>query len=353
MNIRDILEDIVELGASDLFIIAGSPIAYKKDNQITKYNDQRLLPADTKALIQEIYTLAIDESFEKFERSGDDDFSFSLANIGRFRVNAYKQRNSMAAVLRIVSFQLPDYQKMRIPETIMDLAKSKKGMVLVTGPAGSGKSTTLACIIDRINKSRNTHIITIEDPIEYLHSHQLSLVSQREVEHDTASYNQALRAALREAPEVILLGEMRDLETIETAVTAAETGHLLFSSLHTIGASNTVDRIIDVFPSNQQEQIRFQLSMVLSAVISQQLVPGIDGKMIPVFEIMFVNQAIRNLIREGKTHQLENTILSNRQSGMITNDESLLELYKNGEITKETALQHATNQAVMAKKIGI
>jgi len=353
MNIRQILENVVALGASDLFIIAGSSCAYKKDNQIIKYNNQRLSPADTKQFIQDIYDLAMNESFEKFEKTGDDDFSFSLANIGRFRVNAYKQRTSLAAVLRIVSFDLPDYKKMRIPETIINLYHQKKGMILVTGPAGSGKSTTLACIIDKINQNRNTHIITIEDPIEYLHSHQKSLVSQREVKHDTVSYNYALRAALREAPEVILLGEMRDLETIETAVTAAETGHLLFSSLHTIGASHTVDRIIDVFPSNQQEQIRFQLSMVLNAVISQQLVPAINGKMIPVFEIMFVNQAIRTLIREGKTHQIENVMLSHHQQGMITNDEALLELYKNGEITKETALSHSTNQIVLAKKLGI
>jgi pilus retraction protein PilT len=351
MNIRQVLEDVVNIGASDIFIIAGFPCAYKKNNKIIKYNDEKLLAEDTRQIIKDIYDLAIDESFEEFEKKGDDDFSFSLSHVGRFRVNAYKQRNSIAAVLRIVSFELPDYQKMRIPESIMNLCSKNKGMILVTGPAGSGKSTTLACIIDKINKSRNTHIITIEDPIEYLHSHQMSIVSQREVEHDTKTYNCALRAALREAPEVILLGEMRDLETIETAVTAAETGHLLFSTLHTIGAVNTVDRIIDVFPPNQQEQIRFQLSMVLSAVISQQLVPGTNGKMIPVFEIMFVNQAIRTLIRDGKTHQIENVILSNRNEGMITNDEFLLDLYNKGEIDKETAISHSTNQAIIIKKL--
>lgn len=351
MDIKEVLEDVTKLGASDLFIIAGSPICYKKDNIIIRYNEQKLLPNDTKQILQDIYSLAINESFEKFEQNGDDDFSFSLANIGRFRVNAYKQRNSLAAVLRIVRFELPNWQDMRIPEQIIGLFKEKKGMILVTGPAGSGKSTTLACIIDKINKSRNTHIITIEDPIEYLHSHEMSLVSQREVEHDTKGYNYALRAALREAPEVILVGEMRDLETIEIAVTAAETGHLLFSSLHTIGVSNTIDRIIDVFPSNQQEQIRFQLSMILNAVISQQLVPSISGKMIPVFEIMFVNQAIRTLIREGKTHQIENVIISSRNDGMITNDEYLIKLYNNNEITKEVAMSHATNQTYMKTKI--
>jgi twitching motility protein PilT len=351
MDIRKILEDVLRIGASDLFIIAGSPCAYKKDKQIIKYDDYVLKPKDSEDLIRQIYDLTINHTFEKFIQEGDDDFSFSLSHVGRFRVNTYKQRNSLAAVLRIVKFELPDYKNMHIPEIIIDLYKQKKGLVLVTGPAGSGKSTTLACIIDKINHTRNTHIITIEDPIEFLYSHNLSLVSQREISNDTKSYSVALRASLREAPEVILIGELRDLETIETAVTAAETGHLLFSSLHTTGSANTIERIIDVFPPNQQQQIRFQLSMVLNAVVSQQLVPDVNGKMIPVFEIMFVNQAIRTLIRDGKTHQIENVIMSSRQEGMITNDEALIELYNANQITKETAIAHATNQATMSKKI--
>ena len=254
-------------------------------------------------------------------------------------------------MLRVVSFQLPDPKIMNIPDIIIDLAKQKKGMVLVTGPAGSGKSTTLACIIDQINQTRSSHIITIEDPIEYLHTHNKSIVSQREVYHDTHNYVSALRAALREAPEVILVGEMRDLETIDIAITAAETGHLVFSSLHTIGAANTIDRVIDVFPPTQQQQIRIQLAMVLNAVVSQQLLPGVDGKMIPVFEIMICNQAIRTLIRDGKTHQIDNAITTNRQMGMITMDDAIAALYKQNKITKETAIMYALNSNIIERKL--
>ena len=302
-------------------------------------------------MIKDIYQLANNRDFSNFLASRDDDFSFSLPNIGRFRVNAYRQRNSCAAVLRIVRFELPDPKKMHIPEIVCDLANQKKGMILVTGPAGSGKSTTLACIIDQINQKRNTHIITIEDPIEYLHSHNKSIVSQREVFHDTKNYVAALKAALREAPEVILVGEMRDLETIDIAITAAETGHLIFSSLHTVGAANTIDRMIDVFPASQQQQIRVQLAMVLNAVICQQLLPGVDGKMIPAFEIMICNQAIRTLIRDGKTHQIDSTISNSRQLGMITMDEAIIELYKQGKISKETALMYATNPKIVERRL--
>lgn len=351
MNIKDLLEDVANRGASDIFIVAGSSCAIKIDGIIHKYNDERLTPNDTEKMIREIYEIAGNDEIESYLHNGDDDFSFSIPNVGRFRVNAYRQRNSCAAVLRVVSFQLPDPETMNIPEVITNLAKQKKGMVLVTGPAGSGKSTTLACIIDQINRNRNTHIITIEDPIEYLHSHNKSIVSQREVYHDTNDYVSALRAALREAPEVILVGEMRDLETIDIAVTAAETGHLVFSSLHTVGAANTIDRMIDVFPPSQQQQIRVQLAMVLNAVISQQLLPGIDGKMIPVFEIMICNQAIRTLIRDGKTHQIDNAISTNRQSGMITMDEAIIDLYKQNKITKEVAIMYASNPSLIERRV--
>ena len=351
METRKLLEDVITMNASDVFIIAGSPCAIKKDGHIEMYNDIKLSPQDTENIIREIYHIAHKDDIDKLIEIGDADFSFSISNVGRFRVNAYKQRNSLSAVIRVVQFALPDPLALHIPTSLIDLSKAKKGMVLVTGPAGSGKSTTLACMIDQINRNRNTHIITIEDPIEYLHSHQKSIVSQREVYHDTRDYISALKAALREAPEVILVGEMRDLETIDIAVTAAETGHLLFSSLHTIGAANTIDRMIDVFPSSQQQQIRVQLAMVLSAVISQQLVPSIDGKMIPVFEIMICNQAIRTLIREGKTHQIDNAIATNRNQNMITMDDSLLELYKHKQITKEVALMYATNPTFLINKL--
>lgn len=351
MDIKELLKEIVTKNASDIFIVAGSPCAIKVAGKIIKYNDTRLMPLDTEKMIKDIYQLANNRDFSNFLASGDDDFSFSLPNIGRFRVNAYRQRNSCAAVLRIVRFELPDPKKMHIPEIVCDLANQKKGMILVTGPAGSGKSTTLACIIDQINQKRNTHIITIEDPIEYLHSHNKSIVSQREVFHDTKNYVAALKAALREAPEVILVGEMRDLETIDIAITAAETGHLIFSSLHTVGAANTIDRMIDVFPASQQQQIRVQLAMVLNAVICQQLLPGVDGKMIPAFEIMICNQAIRTLIRDGKTHQIDSTISNSRQLGMITMDEAIIELYKQGKISKETALMYATNPKIVERRL--
>ncbi|WP_300627607.1 type IV pilus twitching motility protein PilT [uncultured Thomasclavelia sp.] len=351
MDIKELLKEIVTRNASDIFIVAGSPCAIKVAGKIIKYNDTRLMPLDTEKMIKDIYQLANNRDFSNFLASGDDDFSFSLPNIGRFRVNAYRQRNSCAAVLRIVRFELPDPKKMHIPEIVCDLANQKKGMILVTGPAGSGKSTTLACIIDQINQKRNTHIITIEDPIEYLHSHNKSIVSQREVFHDTKNYVAALKAALREAPEVILVGEMRDLETIDIAITAAETGHLIFSSLHTVGAANTIDRMIDVFPASQQQQIRVQLAMVLNAVICQQLLPGVDGKMIPAFEIMICNQAIRTLIRDGKTHQIDSTISNSRQFGMITMDEAIIELYKQGKISKETALMYATNPKIVERRL--
>ena len=233
----------------------------------------------------------------------------------------------------------------------MSLADERKGMVLVTGPAGSGKSTTLACIIDRINQTREDHIITLEDPLEFLHRHGRSIVSQREINVDTESYVTALRAALRQSPDVILLGEMRDYETINIAMTAAETGHLLFSTLHTIGAANTIDRIIDVFPANQQHQIAVQLSLVLTAVISQQLVPGVDGRMLPAFEIMTVTPAIRNMIRDSKIPQIEGVINSSAKEDMISMDASLLSLFKKGQITKETALTYATNPEMLGRKL--
>jgi twitching motility protein PilT len=251
----------------------------------------------------------------------------------------------------VVNFELPDFNELHIPKSVIDVAEMKKGLVLVTGPAGSGKSTTLACIIDQINKTRNAHVVTLEDPIEYLHRHQKSIVTQREIVTDTEDYVSALRAALRQAPDVILLGELRDYETIRTAMTAAETGHLVISTLHTIGAANTVDRIIDAFPENQQNQIRIQLAMVLQAVISQQLIPTVDASTIPAFELMFLNNAIRNMIRERKNHQIDSVIASGQEEGMISMDSSLLNLFKAGTITKDTALTYSTNREFLEKRM--
>ncbi|MCL2678351.1 MAG: PilT/PilU family type 4a pilus ATPase, partial [Clostridiales bacterium] len=327
------------------------PISFKIGGRIVPMGGEKLMPLDTANLIAQLYALASSENHKRIFEAGDDDFSFSIPKVGRFRVNAYKQRGSQAAVLRVTQFSLPDYQSLNIPPGVIGLARKMKGLVLITGSAGSGKSTTLSCIINQINHSRNAHIITLEDPLEFLHRHDKSVVSQREVSSDTQSYVRGLRAALRQAPNVILLGEMRDLETITIAMTAAETGQLVLSTLHTVGASNTIDRIIDVFPPNQQQQIRVQLSMVLEAVVSQQLIPGAKGGMVPAFEIMIANNAIRNMIRESKIHQMDNVIYSSGNEGMVSMDASIVDLYAKGLITRENAEQYCINRDLILRKL--
>jgi len=308
------------------------------------------MPEETLELITEIYGNA-KRSMDAFLRNGDDDFSFAVPGMARFRVNAYRQRGSLAVVVRVVSFNIPDWKSIHIPERIMDLANAGHGMILMTGTAGSGKSTTQACIIDRINQTRDCHIITLEDPIEFLHRNQRSIVSQREIAVDTADYLSALRACLRQAPDVILLGEMRDPETIRTTITAAETGHLIIATLHTKGAVNAIDRIIDSFPSEHQAQIRMMLSTVLQTVVSQQMLPDQHGGMVPAFEVMHVNSAIRSLIRDNKSHQINNVIAAGGKEGMITMDQAILELYKNGAITKDTALDYADAPDMMRRQL--
>ena len=352
MQIEEILARVTKEGASDIFIVAGLPLSYKLHREIKQDGEGKLMPADTADLVTQIYKLAGNRDMARLSQSGDDDFSFALRGVARFRINAYKQRGSLSAVIRVITFSIPDYREYSISDKIIEFADKKKGLVLITGPAGSGKSTTLACMIDHINKTRQAHIITLEDPIEYLHNHNMSIVSQREVVTDTDSYLTALRASLRQSPDVILLGEMRDYETMNVAMTAAETGHLILSTLHTIGASNTIDRIIDAFPPNQQHQIAIQLSMVLQAVVSQQLVPSTDGKLIPVFEIMTLTPAIRNMIRESKVHQIDGVIQQSAADDMIAMDTSLMNLFKEGRITEKTALTYATNPELLKKKIG-
>ncbi len=351
MNLQQILEKAVAEGASDVFIVAGLPVTFRKNGVIINVGEEKIFPAQTKELVEEIYSFAGDRSIEDLLHKGDDDFSFAIPKLSRFRVSAYKQRGSLSAVIRVITFTLPDPERMGIPESVIKLADYNKGMVLVTGSAGSGKSTTLACMVDRINSREEKHIITLEDPLEFLHSHKKCIVSQREINVDTENYVTALRAALRQSPDVVLLGEMRDYETIQVAMTAAETGHLLLSSLHTIGAVNTIDRIIDVFPARQQRQIAVQLSMVLMAVVSQQLVPCIDGGVVPALEIMTVTPAIRHMIREGKVHQIDGLIYSAASDDMISMDNSLLKLYKQGRITAETALEFATNPELLERKL--
>lgn len=350
-DIRGILEVAVKENASDIFIVAGLPVTWRANGKIHHIDGDKLMPAQTESYVREIYTLAGERSMERLQKCGDDDFSFAVGGLSRFRVNAYKQRGSLSAVVRVITFDLPNPEDIDIPSRIIEFGKLSKGLVLVTGPAGSGKSTTLACVVNEINNTQEKHIITLEDPIEYLHRHNRSIVSQREINLDTESYVTALRASLRQSPDVILLGEMRDYETIEVAMTAAETGHLVISTLHTIGAANTIDRIIDVFPANQQRQIAVQLSMVLQAVVSQQLVPDTEGKLVPAFEIMTVNPAIRNMIRDNKVPQIDGILYSSSRPEMISMDSSLLRLYREKRITAETAVGYATNPDMLSKKL--
>ena len=302
MNARAMLEQAVAENASDIFLVAGRPLSLRKNGVLSMENEERLLPDDTAAFLKEIYELADNRDMRSLLSHGDDDFSFAIPGVSRFRVSAYKQRGTLSAVIRVITFRLPDYHM-------------------------------------------------LEDPLEFLHRHNKSIVSQREIHVDTDSYVAALRAALRQSPDVILLGEMRDYETINVAMTAAETGHLLFSTLHTIGAANTIDRIIDVFPPNQQHQIAVQLSMVLNAVVSQQLIPTVDGGVAPAFEIMTVTPAIRNMIRDNKIPQIDGILYSSAKPDMISMDNSLLALYKSGKISKEIALTYATNPDMLMRKL--
>lgn len=351
INWMEILKEAVENQASDVFFVAGKSVCQKVDGHILPITEQRLMPADTEQVITELYQTA-GRSMDQYLQWGDDDYSFSLPALARFRVNTYRQRGSMAAVIRVVSFDIPDWQEIHIPERVMNLADMQSGMVLVTGTAGSGKTTTQACIIDRINRTRDCHIVTLEDPIEYLHRHQKAIVSQREIAIDTEDYLSALRACVRQAPDVILLGEMRDAQTIHTAISAAETGHLVIATLHTKGAVNAIDRIIDAFPSNQQAQIRAQLAAVLRTVVSQQLLPDCHGGMVPACEILQLNSAVKSMIRDNKNHQIDNVIASGGKEGMCSMDQAILALYRSGVIDRETALEYADHPEQLARQMG-
>ncbi len=348
-TIEEMLRAAKEAGASDLHITVGVPPKIRVNGQLITMDYGKMLPGDTNALLDQIMN---EKQRAKFEEAGEHDMSFSIPNLGRYRVNAYKQRGSVAIALRLVGTQVPSAESLGIPPSVIDLYQRKRGLVLVTGPTGSGKSTTLAAIIDKINNNREAHVITLEDPIEYLHQHKLSMVNQREIGLDSQSYASALRAALREDPDVILVGEMRDFETISVAITAAETGHLVLSTLHTIGAASTVDRVIDVFPPHQQQQVRVQFANVLEAVISQQLIPKADGTgRVAAFEVLHANHAVRNLIREGKSHQLMTVMQTNRKLGMIAMDEAIMQLYREQKITKELAIQFAQDPDTMANRL--
>ena len=342
MNIVELLKIGMEKRASDIHITVGVPPILRIDGKLTPLDMEPLKPSDTKDLV---YNTLSESLIQQLEKEGELDTSFSSPGIGRYRVNAYKQRGSYAMALRIIPLEIPSMESLGLPAVIKDLARLPRGLILVTGPTGSGKSTTLAAMIDLINKERNCHILTLEDPIEYLHKHNRSIVNQREIGIDSKSFANGLRAALRQDPDVILVGEMRDLETISIALTAAETGHLVLSTLHTVGSAKTIDRIIDVFPPYQQQQVRVQLSTVIQAIISQQLLPKASGDgRVAAFEVMIATPAIRNLIREEKIHQIDTAIQTGAKYKMQTMDNSLIDLYSRGVITKETALMQAVNQ---------
>lgn len=347
-----ILTEAAEQNASDILITVGVPPTFRINGELYPAEGRAMLtPADTKEIAQAFLTRA-NKPPSELNIGSEHDFSLSVPQIGRFRVNIFTQRGSAAVSIRRIYTFLPDPEELAIPDTVMELSRLRQGLVLVTGPTGCGKTTTLAALIDRINNERSCHILTLEDPIEYLHQHRKSIVNQREIGTDSDSYRVALRAALRQTPDVILIGEMRDLETISIALTAAETGHLVLSTLHTIGAAKTIDRIIDVFPPSQQQQIRIQLSTVLQAVVSQQLIASESRGQLAAFEIMRMNSAIRNMIRESKTPQIDGVIQMNTSSGMSTMDHSILRLYRQQLISREKALHCATNVEAMIRSLG-
>lgn len=349
MTLDDILIQARKVGASDVHVSVGVPIKCRIHGTLKNLTSNALTGNDTKSLVEQMIPPRLISDFNK---TGEADFSYAIEGQGRFRVNVFKQKGSMAFVIRLINEEIPKPQSLGLTQSVIDLVNKKRGLVLVTGPTGSGKSTTLASLINEINESYSHHIITLEDPIEYLHVHKKSIVNQREIGMDTDNYANALRAALREDPDVILVGEMRDLDTIATAVTAAETGHLVFSTLHTIGAAATIDRIIDVFPPHQQPQIRVQLAMLLEAIISQQLMKTADGSgRVAAFEILHANSAIRALIREGKSHQIPSVVQTSRKQGMITMDDSIFDLYTQGRVTKEEAITFAQDKTGLTKRL--
>lgn len=338
MDFLELVKGGVAARASDVHLASNNRPAYRINGSMRFLDAPVLTSEDVGEMIRQCLT---PEKYEEFTRTGDMDASADLQGCGRFRVNAMRQTRGVTLVLRVINSATPEIADLHLPQSIQRILELKEGLVLVTGPTGSGKSTTLAAIIHEYNKTRSSHIITIEDPIEYLHTPIHCIINQREVGADSVSYARALKAALREDPDIILVGEMRDLESIAIAITAAETGHLVLSTLHTIGAAKTIDRLIDVFPPEQQQQIRAQLSLVLKSVVSQRLLPTADSKgRIAAFEMMFVNSAVSNLIREGRTANISQTIQTGMNQGMITLDRSIDDLLRRGIITPQTAAEY-------------
>ena len=347
-TLKELLNKAIAMKASDLHLTVGLSPTVRCNGKLIGLGEEKLTISYTEKFSKEI----LGEKYKEYLSCGEFDTSYFVEGIGRFRVNVFKQKNNDAIAIRIIDLKIPTLDELNHPIVIKDIINKRRGLVLVTGPTGSGKSTTLAAIINEINNIREAHIITLEDPIEYLHTHNKCIINQREIGKDSRSYKSALKAILREDPDVILIGEMRDLETISIAITAAETGHLVLSTLHTVGAANTIERIIDVFPPYQQQQIKSQLASVLEAVISQQLLINKNNNgRVAVFEIMISTPGIKNLIREGKTFQIESMIQTGSKYGMKTMDMSIYELYKNGVISKETAIMYAIDRESLEKII--
>ena len=344
-----LLREAVEKGASDIHITVGVPPIFRINGKLVRSDHAALMVKETEELFN---SLTKSEQQQLFKERGELDFSFAIYGLSRFRINAFRQRGSIAIVIRVVNENIPTLEELAHPPVLKTLAGQPRGLVLVTGPTGSGKSTTLAAMINLINQERSCHILTLEDPIEYLHKHSKSIVNQREMHSDTQSFTIALRAALREDPDVILVGEMRDAETIATAITAAETGHLVFATLHTGSAAQTIDRIIDAFPAHQQQQIRIQLSVTLQGIIAQQLLPRMDRKgRIAALEVLIATPAVRNIIREGKTHQLTSVIQTGIKFGMQPMDAALRDLYRRGIVSYDEALMRALDEETFIRLI--
>lgn len=339
--LKELLIKTIELKASDLHLTVGLAPTVRCNGKLINIHDEKLTKGHMEGYAREL----LGDKYNEYMNEGEYDIAYSIEDIGRFRVNVFRQQNNDAVAIRVISFNIPTLDELNYPPVIKEIVKKKSGLILVTGPTGSGKSTTLAAMINEINNTRQGHIITLEDPIEYKHNHNNCIVNQREIGRDSKSYKSALKAVLREDPDVILIGEMRDIESISIAITAAETGHLVFSSLHTIGAAKTIDRILDAFPPHHQQQIKFQLSTVLQGVISQQLLPTKDeSSRIAALEIMVSTAGIENLIREGKSNQLESALQTGSKYGMRTMDISIAQLYKEGIISFETAIAYAVDK---------
>lgn len=346
-DVIEILKKAEELKASDVHFTVGRPPILRVKGTLIDAGEELLKTEDTDSICNGLMNEA---KKAVYEEDGQVDFSWSMPGLNRYRVNVFRQRSNSAAALRRINSNIPTFEEMSIPEVLKSLSLKPRGMVLITGPTGSGKSTTLAAMVGHINENRNCHVITIEEPIEYLHKHKKCIVNQREVGSDTNSFSGALRAALREDPDVILVGEMRDLETISTAISAAETGHFVMSTVHTVTAAQTIDRIIDAFPPHQQHQVRSQLANILQGVICQQLLPTADGsEIVPAFEILLVNDAARNLIREGKQHQIANILQTNIKQGMMPMDYALAKLVREYKITKETAVARCVDIEILER----